>query len=68
MRTATTSRLRHTIHQLKHVWSELDYAQRRMLEDVTCIQFTEPHEHWRAASTVEELEVLYALDDPGPND
>lgn len=61
MATATSG-FKRMLRRLKHLWSELDYAQRRMLEERTGIPFTEPHEHFRPASTVEELEALYVLE------
>ena len=67
MATATTSGVRQTIKRVRRVWSELDYAQRRLFEIRTGVPVTEPDERSRPASTVEELEALYVLEDAQAN-
>lgn len=63
MRTTTGSRLMRTIGQVKEIWAEFDYAQRRLLE----IQLGVPMRRARPpriAASPDELEALYQLSDP----
>jgi hypothetical protein len=48
---------------VKRVWAELDYAQRRLFEIRTGVPVTSPAEREHPATTVEELDSLYALDE-----
>lgn len=64
MRTTTRSRLVRTIGQVKEIWAEFDYAQRRLLE----VQLGVPVRRARSpriAASIDELEALYGLEDPG---
>jgi hypothetical protein len=63
MRTTTRSRLIRTIGQVKEIWAEFDYAQRRLLE----VQLGVPMRRARPsriAASIDELEALYRLEDP----
>jgi hypothetical protein len=63
MRTTTGSRLIRTIGQVKEIWAEFDYAQRRLLEvqlGVAMRQARPP----RIAASIDELEALYRLEEP----
>ena len=63
MRTTTGSRLVRAIGQVKEVWAEFDYAQRRLLE----VQLGVPVRRVRPpriAASIDELEALYGLEDP----
>ncbi len=61
MSISTTSRARRIINCVTQVWSELDYAQRRLLEIRTGVQLTrrEP-----ARIGTDELEALFELNSP----
>jgi hypothetical protein len=59
MRTASASRTGRTIQRAKELWSELDYAQRRMLEIRTGVPFITPEERRRSRLRVNQLEHLY---------
>lgn len=67
MTTATTprgtSRVSRAIDDVKRVWRELDYAERRMLELRTGIPFTEETKRAEAIRQVDELEAAYASGD-----
>jgi hypothetical protein len=63
MRTTTGSPLIRTISQVKEIWAEFDYAQRRLLE----VQLGVPMRRARPSSiaaSIDELEALYRLEDP----
>lgn len=53
------STVRQTIKRIKRTWSELDYAQRRLMEIRTGQELTDRR---GAATTVEELDQLYGLE------
>jgi hypothetical protein len=55
----TASRARRTIGRLKRLWSELDYVQRRVLENRTGVPFITPEERSRSQLRVAQLEYLY---------
>lgn len=57
MRNAT--RMSRTIARLKALWSDLDYAQRRLLEIQTGVAFTTPQERRRSVLRVRQLDHLY---------
>ena len=63
MRTTTESRFMRAIGQVKEVWAEFDYAQRRLLEIQLGVPVRRPQPP-RVASSIEELEALYGLEDP----
>jgi hypothetical protein len=55
----TASRARRTIGRLKRLWSELDYVQRRVLENRTGVPFITPEERSQSRLRVAQLEYLY---------
>ena len=57
MRGAT--RISGTIARMKAIWSELDYAQQRLLEIQTGVPFITPEERSRSILRVRQLEYLY---------
>ena len=57
MRTAT--RVSRMIARLRALWSELDYVQRRVLENRTGVPFITPEERRRSRLRVSQLEYLY---------
>ena len=57
MRTAT--RIRGRIARFRLFWSELDYVQRRVLENRTGVPFITPEERRRSVLRVRQLEYLY---------
>jgi len=59
MTRAITSLIRHAIRQVKETWSEVDYAQRRMLEIQMGRRFVSPARP-SIARSVDELESLFA--------
>jgi hypothetical protein len=59
MTRAITSLIRYAVRQVKETWSEVDYAQRRMLEIQTGRRFVSPAGP-RIARSVDELESLFA--------
>ncbi|MBV8219016.1 MAG: hypothetical protein JO325_11175 [Solirubrobacterales bacterium] len=59
MRTAT--RVSRRIARLRALWSELDYVQRRVLENKTGVPFITPAERRRSRLRVSQLEYLYRL-------
>ena len=63
MKLVTPRRVGRIVERIRGTWSELEYAQRRMLEIQTGVPFDEPKRR-RIARRVEELEALYAHDDP----
>lgn len=54
--------VKQAIQQVKQVWSEMDYAQRRLFEIRTGIPVTAPPKQARNKSTVDELQALYTLE------
>jgi hypothetical protein len=64
MQTATKSRARRTIDRARQIWSELDYAQRRLFEIRTGIRGTGPEIRAGVRRQIDELERLYAYEDP----
>ena len=59
MSTATMSGVRRAISRLKRTWAELDYVQRRVLENKTGVPFITPEERRRSRLRVAQLEYLY---------
>ena len=59
MRTAT--RVSRRIARLRALWSELDYVQRRVLENKTGVPFITAAERRRSLLRVSQLEYLYRL-------
>jgi hypothetical protein len=57
MRTGT--RTRGKIARFRQLWSELDYVQRRVLENRTGVPFITPAERRRSVARVRQLEYLY---------
>jgi len=57
MRTAT--RVSRRIARVKALWSELDYVQRRVLENTTGVPFITPEERRRSLLRRRQLEFLY---------
>jgi hypothetical protein len=55
-------RFRRTIKRLRRTWSELDYAQRRLMEIRTGLELSSGRDRRQLATTVAELEQLYALE------
>ncbi|HEY4825616.1 MAG TPA: hypothetical protein VIH85_02565 [Solirubrobacteraceae bacterium] len=56
MKTSATSRIKRAARRAKRLWSELDYAQRRVFEMRTGVPLTRPN----ISRSVDELERLYA--------
>jgi hypothetical protein len=63
MRTTTGSRATRTIGRVKELWAEFDYAQRRLLEVRMGVPML-PSERPKMAASIDELEALYAFEDP----
>jgi hypothetical protein len=59
MNTATGSRGHRKIARLKRILSELDYVQRRVLENQTGVPFVTPEERSRSRQRVTQLEYMY---------
>lgn len=57
MRTAT--RISRKIARFRQLWLELDYVQRRVLENRTGVPFVTPAERRRSILRVRQLEYLY---------
>ena len=57
---ATMPRMSLTIRRVQHLWAELDYAPRRLLEIRTGVPLSRPQDGPRTAASVDELEALYA--------
>ncbi len=57
MRTA--KRVGRRIARLRALWSELDYVQRRVLENKTGVSFVTPEERRRSRLRVSQLEYMY---------
>jgi len=68
MRTAREHRMSRTIGRLKEIWAELDYAQRRLLEIRTGVPLLAHTERASVRRTIDELEALYAHEDPGSSE
>jgi hypothetical protein len=49
---------------VRQTWTELDYAQRRLLEIRTGIPNLTPPKRPRISQSVSELEALFALEQP----
>ena len=54
-----TPLIAHVIQAVRHTWTEVDYAQRRMLEIQTGRRFVSPA-RLTIARSVDELESLFA--------
>ncbi len=59
MNIATSSRGHRKIARLKRILSELDYVQRRVLENQTGVPFVTPEERQRSRQRVAQLEHMY---------
>jgi hypothetical protein len=59
MNTATSSRAHRKLARLKRILSELDYVQRRVLENQTGVPFVKPEERQRSRQRVAQLEYMY---------
>jgi hypothetical protein len=59
MTRAIKSLISHAIRQVKETWTEVDYAQRRLLEIQTGRRFVSPARP-NIARSVDELESLFA--------
>jgi hypothetical protein len=59
MRNRSHSHSHQTAARLRRVWSELDYAQRRMFEIRTGVPVTGPASHRRDDHQAQMLEDLY---------
>jgi hypothetical protein len=59
MNTATASRGHRRIARLKRILAELDYVQRRVLENQTGVPFVTPEERRRSRQRVAQLEYMY---------
>jgi hypothetical protein len=59
MGTATESRAQRIARRAKRLWNELDYVQRRVLENQTGVPFITPEERRRSRGRVAQLEYLY---------
>ena len=59
MGTATESRAHRIASRIKRLWSELDYVQRRVLENQTGVPFVTDEERRRSRGRVAQLEYLY---------
>ena len=62
MRTTTESRLIRTIGQLRKIWAEFDYAQRRLLE-IQLGDAVRLDRSPRIAASIDELDALYRRED-----
>jgi hypothetical protein len=63
MRTTTRWHATQTIGRVKELWAEFDYAQRRLLELRMGVPMLPP-ERPKIAASIDELEDLYAVEDP----
>ena len=54
-----STRASRKIARLKALWSELDYAQRLVLENRTGVPFITPEERRRSQGRISRLEYLY---------
>ena len=59
MNTATSSRGHRKIARLKRILRELDYVQRRVLENQTGVPFVTPRSASRSRQRVAQLEYMY---------
>lgn len=64
MKTKTPSHISQVIGRLKAVWSEMDYAQRRLFEIRTGVAVDDVLHERRARRTAKELEAAYSSDEP----
>ncbi len=64
MRTAKHSHVSRALGRAKRIWSELDYAQRRLFELRTGVPSTTPERRPSLKARIDELERLYAYSDP----
>ncbi len=64
MSTSILSRLRRIFSRVMQTWTELDYAQRRLLEIRIGIPNLTPPKRPRISRPVSGLEALYALEEP----
>ena len=55
----TTTRISGKIDRFRQLWSELDYVQRRVLENRTGVPFITPAERRQSLLRVRQLEHLY---------
>jgi hypothetical protein len=60
--TTTPTRLRRLANRVQRTWSEMDHAQRRLLEIRTGQPFVTPTRRASVAVSVAELEALYAAE------
>lgn len=59
MGTATESRGQRLAGRIKRLWNELDYVQRRVLENQTGVPFVTAEERRRSRGRIAQLEYLY---------
>ena len=59
MGTATESRAHRIASGIKRIWSELDYVERRVLENQTGVPFVTAEERRRSRARVAQLEYQY---------
>jgi BMFP domain-containing protein YqiC len=59
MNAAASSRGYRKIARLKRILSELDYVQRRVLENQTGVPFVTPEERQRSRQRIAQLEYMY---------
>lgn len=53
-----------TIKRIRRTWSELDYAQRRLMEIRTGLELTGSQQQDPQETSAEELEQMYAREQP----
>lgn len=68
MNPAIESRASRTIGRIKQIWSEFDYAQRRLFEIRTGIPSIAPEKGPMARDQIDELERLYAYRGQRPSE
>jgi len=56
---SAATRVSRRIARVKALWSELDYVQRRVLENRTGVPFITPEERRRSLLRVRQLDYLY---------
>jgi hypothetical protein len=59
MEAVTESRGHRIARRTKRLWRELDYVQRRVLENQTGVPFVTPEERQRSRQRVAQLEYMY---------
>ncbi len=59
MTTANSSRIVRMIARVKQIWSELDYAQRRLLEVTTGVTGLTRSEHSSLRQRIDQLELQF---------